>query len=98
MALQALSVFVFASGEGPTLSILVESGDVTVATFSLDPTNHMVLQSQQVKSSSSPPRLPSEEWSRSVRSYHGDGNNYSDVSKESIKLGSAHAAGFLVCS
>ena len=51
MALQALSVFAFASAEGPDLSILVESGGVTVGTFILDTNNHMVQQSRQVRPS-----------------------------------------------
>ena len=51
MALQALSTFAFADAGGPGLSVLVQSGNVTVATFSLDPTNYMVLQSRQVKPS-----------------------------------------------
>ncbi|CAL8395081.1 unnamed protein product [Gadus morhua 'NCC'] len=48
VALQALSVFAFASAEGPDLSILVESGGVTVGTFILDTNNHMVQQSRQI--------------------------------------------------
>ncbi|CAL8395362.1 unnamed protein product [Arctogadus glacialis] len=48
VALQALSVFAFASAEGPNLSILVESGGVPVGTFILDTNNHMVQQSRQI--------------------------------------------------
>ncbi|CAL8312181.1 unnamed protein product [Boreogadus saida] len=88
VALQALSVFAFASAEGTNLSILVESGGVPVGTFVLDANNHMVQQSRQVRPSHLDPTVqqsrqvrPSHldstvKQSRQVRPSHLDANNH----------------------